>query len=343
VAATTLTVLEPEGMYPDTTLEQAVLGPGVRLLHGGAPPPPDGTLDALPDSVCAAVDGLFVFRHRLAARDLARFRSLKVVVRMGVGYDRIDREACAARGILVCNVPDYGTQEIADHAMGLVLALRRGIALHHDLQRADPPAPWTVADSPLIRRIEGQGFGILGLGRIGTAVALRAKAFGFRVAFFDPFLPNGVDRALGIIRARTLHDLMRASDVLSVHAPLTRHTRGLVDEAALRALPRDAVVVNTARGPILDLGALERCLRDGHLAGAGLDVLPEEPPPEDPPPLLRAYRAREPWLAGRLIVTPHSAFHTPEAWQDIRRKSAETMRDVLVEGLRTNVVPPEAD
>jgi phosphoglycerate dehydrogenase-like enzyme len=102
-------------------------------------------------------------------------------------------------------------------------------------------------------------------------------------------------------------------------------------------------VVNTARGPILDLDALERCLRDGHIAGAGLDVIPEEPPREPIPGLLRAYRAREDWLAGRLVITPHIAFHTPEAWEDIRRKGVETMRDVLVEGKRTNVIPPESD
>jgi C-terminal binding protein len=131
--------------------------------------------------------------------------------------------------------------------------------------------------------------------------------------------------------------------VLSIHTPLTRATRGMIGERELRLLPRDAVVVNTARGPILDIDALERCLRDGHLAGAGLDVIPEEPPREPVPSLLRAYRAREPWLAGRLVITPHIAFHTPEAWAAIRRKSAETMRGVLVEGKRTNVIPPEGD
>jgi phosphoglycerate dehydrogenase-like enzyme len=131
--------------------------------------------------------------------------------------------------------------------------------------------------------------------------------------------------------------------VLSIHTPLTRATRGMIGERELRLLPRDAVVVNTARGPILDIDALERCLRDGHLAGSGLDVIPEEPPREPVPSLLRAYRAREPWLAGRLVITPHIAFHTPEAWAAIRRKSAETMRGVLVEGKRTNVIPPEGD
>lgn len=331
-----LTVLEPEGMYPDTLLEQEVLGPGVAVIQGGAPH--TGTLEALSDEVCAKVDGLLIFRHWLGARDIARFPKLRVVVRMGVGYDRLDRATCAARGITVCNVPDYGTQEVADHAISLALGLRRGLFLHHDMQRADPPAPWRYVESPLIRRAEVQGFGIVGLGRIGTAVALRAKAFGFKVRFFDPHLPNGVDRALGIGRAGTLEDLMRGADVLSIHAPDTSETRGMIGARELAWLPEGAVVVNTARGTSLDIDALEAALRSGHVAGAGLDVIPVEPPVEPVPRLLAAYRAREPWLLGRVVITPHSAFHTPDAWLDIRRKSAETMRDVLVKGLSTNVI-----
>ncbi len=333
-----LTVLEPEAMYPDTLLEQEVLGPDVEVIHGGAPH--SESLDSLPDELCARVDGLLIFRHWLKPHHIARFPKLKVVVRMGVGYDRLDRAACAARGITVCNVPDYGTMEVADHAVTLALALRRGIALHHDLQRADPPAPWRYLDHPLIRRMEVQGFGILGLGRIGTAAALRAKAFGFKVRFFDPYLPNGVDRALGIGRARSLDELLAGSDVLSIHVPDTRGTRGMVGAAELAKLPKDAIVVNTARGTSLDIDALEAALRSGHLAGAGLDVIPVEPPVDPVPKLLAAYRRREPWLTGRLIVTPHSAFHTPEAWADIRRKSAETMRDVLLLGLSSNVIRP---
>ncbi len=336
-----LTVLEPEGMYSDTVLEQEVMGPSVEVLHGGAPH--TGTLDVLPDDLCARVDGLLIFRHRLQPHHIARFPKLKVVVRMGVGYDRLDRPACAARGITVCNVPDYGTMEVADHAMSLVLALTRGVILHHDLQRASPPADWRYVDSPLIKRAQEQGFGIVGLGRIGTAVALRAKAFGFKVRFFDPYLPNGVDRALGIQRCRSLEELMRGSDILSVHVPETRTTRGMLGAKELAWLPQGAVVVNTARGTSIDIDALEAALRSNHLAGAGLDVIPVEPPVAPIPGLLAAYRAREPWLMGRLVITPHSAFHTPHAWDDIRLKSAETMRDVLVLGLQTNVIRPDQD
>jgi C-terminal binding protein len=333
------TVLEPEALYEGTEIEDGILGPGVRLLRGGGPE----NLASLPDAICAEADGLFVFRNWLTREDLARFPRLKVIVRLGVGYDRLDRAACAERGVTVCNVPDYGTAEIADHAIALTLALRRGLLMYHDVQRVDPPAPWATIDSPLVRRLEGQGFGIVGLGRIGTAAALRAKALGFDVTFFDPKLPNGVERALGIKRARTLNDLLVRSDVLSLHPLLSRETRGMIGLAELRALPKDAVVINTSRGPVLDLDAVEACLRDGHLAGAGLDVLPVEPVPQPGPALLQAYRSREQWLQGRLIVTPHSAFHSPQAWQDIRVKGAETMRDVLCENLQTNVISPHAD
>ena len=281
-----------------------------------------------------------IFRHWLRAADLDRFSRLRAVVRMGVGYDRLDRAACAARGIVVCNVPDYGTTEVADHAIALALALRRGLLLHHDAQRGDPPAAWAPIEHPLVRRVGVQVFGIVGLGRIGTAVALRAKALGFRVIFFDPDLPNGTELGVGVERAGTLDALLQTADVLSLHAPLTPDTRGLIGARAFSRLPEGAVLVNTARGPIVDLDALAAALRESRLAGAGLDVWPTEPPEEPPHPLLAAYRAREPWLLGRLIVTPHSAFHSPQAWGDIRRKSAETMAAALG-GRARNVIAVE--
>lgn len=335
----TLTVIEPEGLYPDTSLEQRIMGPSVRILQGAC----KASLAELPDELCRQADALMTLRMAVPAEQIARFPRLRVILRMGVGYDRVDRAAAAARGIKVCNVPDYGTQEVAEFAVLMALALRRGLTLYHDTQRGPDPARWGVMPHPAVRRQEVQTFGILGLGRIGTAAALRAKALGWRVVFFDPALPNGADRAIGVTRCRTMDELLAQSDVLSIHCPLTRHTRGLIGERELRLLPQNAVVINTARGPILDIEALERVLREGHVAAAGLDVLPVEPPAEPIPALLRAYRDREEWLAGRLIITPHIAFHTPEAWEDIRVKSAETMRDVLVEGLDTNVIPPGSD
>ncbi|HEY1299564.1 MAG TPA: C-terminal binding protein [Stellaceae bacterium] len=332
-----VSVLYPEDrQVPDLDLETGIFGPEVRLVRRTAQ-----RLAELDPADCADVDGLMIMRHAVGAADIARFPRLRAIVRMGVGYDKIDREAAAAKNVLVCNVPDYGTTEVADHAMALALSLRRGVILYHERMRADPPAPWGAVKNDLIRRMGVQNFGILGLGRIGTAVALRARAFGFHVSFYDPYLPNGAELALGIGRAASLEDLLRETDTLSVHAPLTRETKGLLGYDQLALMPRGAVVVNTARGPIVDLDALLALLRSGHIAAAGIDVLPVEPPVEPVPAILAAYRAREPGLEGRLVITPHAAWFTPQSEHDTRVKSAETMRAALLTNRPQNVITPE--
>jgi C-terminal binding protein len=333
-----VTVLYSENPYADDTVERRIYGHDVRVIF----PRSTEALSDLSDEDCAAAEGLMILRYKVTADDLKRFPRLRAICRMGVGYDNLDRKAAADRQIMILNVPDYGTTEVADHAMALALSLRRGLLLHHELQRKDPPAPWRFILDPLIRRSGVQTFGIIGLGRIGTAVALRAKAFGFRVVFYDPNLPNGTELGVGVGRARTLEELLRQTDTLSVHAPLTPETRGMLGAKELSLLPKGAVVVNTARGPIIDIDALPALLKSGHLAGVGLDVVPVEPPVEPVPELMRAYRAREPWTEGRLIITPHSAFHTPEAWNDIRVKSAETMRAALLGPWAQNVIPPDS-
>jgi C-terminal binding protein len=162
----TITVLYPEDcQIPDLVMEQEIFGPEVRIVRAAKP-----SLAELDPTDCAAADGLMIMRWGVTAADLDRFPRLRCVVRMGVGYDKLDRNALAVRNILVCNVPDYGTTEVADHAMALALTLRRGILLHHELQRRDPPAPWRSFHHPMIRRLGVQTFGIIGLGRIGTAV-----------------------------------------------------------------------------------------------------------------------------------------------------------------------------
>lgn len=332
-----VTVLYSEASYADDSVERRIYGPDVKVIF----PHESNSLADLSDADCAAADGLMIMRYKVTAKDLERFPRLRAICRMGVGYDNLDRKAAAERQIMVLNVPDYGTTEVADHAIALALALRRGLLLHHELQRKDPPATWRFVLDPLIRRIGVQTFGIVGLGRIGTAAALRAKALGFRVVFYDPNLPNGAELGVGVARAATLEELLRQTDTLSIHAPLTPETRGMIDARALALLPPGAVLVNTARGPIVDIDAVAAALKSGRLAGAGLDVVPVEPPIEPLPQLIRAYRAREPWCEGRLIITPHSAFHTPEAWDDIRTKSAETMRAALLGPKPQNVITPD--
>ena len=330
------TVLYSEKLYDDDKVERAVFGDDVRVVWRNV-----SNLSQLEDRDCADVDGLMILRHAVTAEHMAKFPKLSCVVRMGVSYDKIDRKAAEARNVMVCNVPDYGTTEVADHALALTLALRRGIVLHLEAQRRPQPAPWAYIRDPLLKRNGVQTFGIVGLGRIGTAAALRAKAFQFRVVVYDPYMPNGTELGVGVERVHSLEALMEQSDTLSVHAPLTAETRGMISRAMLQRLPKGAIVVSTARGPIIDVDALADLLKRGHIAGVGLDVLPVEPPVEPIPELLRAYRAREPWCEGRLFITPHSAFFTPQAWDDIRQKSAETMRAAMVGPRPQNVITPD--
>jgi len=316
---------------PDLSFERAYFGPDVEIdcYHG-----PD--TDQISDEAWAAADVVMIFRSLIPAELIAKMTRCRMIVRYGVGVDRIDKPACDERQIAICNTPDYGTFEVADHAIALTLALRRGLVGFSDRLRDMPVGYWHYDTEPTVRRLGVQTFGVLGCGRIGTATALRAKALGFRVTFFDPYLSNGMERALGLERVKSLQELAKQSDVLSLHVPLTTETRGMVDADVINALPKGAIIVNTARGPVLNYDALEAALRSGHLSGAGLDVLPVEPPVEPAHPLFAAYRAREPWQTGRLIITPHSAFYSPEAWQDMRELPLETVKRFLVDGTVMN-------
>ncbi|KAM0751792.1 C-terminal binding protein [Meredithblackwellia eburnea MCA 4105] len=345
-----LTIIELEGMHLDDVVEKKIFASApfhdyeiefVRVNLGGI----NGTgemkpLTLIPKDLAERTNGIMVLRHYMAKAEIDLFPNLKVVVRCGVGYDRLDRKYLAEKGVTVCNVPDYGTEEIADHSTALHLSLRRGIVVHHERQRAASPAGWAVVESPLVSRLRGATFGVIGLGRIGTATALRAKAFGMHVIFYDPYLPNGVDKSLGFERVRKLEDIFTRSNTISVHCPLTSETRGLVSTELLALVNPGTILVNTARGEIVSLSGVEAAMKQGNLAGAGLDVLEVEPIPEPPHPLLAAYRAKEQWLEGRLLITPHSAFYSPSSYADIRTNSAQTMKDVLIDGLQSNVISP---
>jgi phosphoglycerate dehydrogenase-like enzyme len=266
-----------------------------------------------------------------------RLDRCRIFVKPGVGYDDVDIEALGALGIPVCNTPDYGTREVADHALALMLTLSKAIAFHDENLRADPKANWRPALNPFGQRLADQTFGVVGLGRIGTAAALRAKAFDMDVVFHDPYQPSGVEYALGVRRADSLDALMGQSDVVSVHTPLTEETRDLIGAAALAAARPGMILVNTARGPIVDIDALYEAMKADIVLAAGLDVLPDEPANQDKP-LIKAWRDGEEWLRHRLVITPHSAFCTPQSMRDIRAFSARTAARYLREGRLENCV-----
>jgi D-3-phosphoglycerate dehydrogenase/C-terminal binding protein len=273
---------------------------------------------------------------RLTRRTIERLQDCRLIVRCGVGFDNVDHAFARERGIAVANVPDYGTEEVADSAIGMMLALTRGINQFNTRLR-DRPHPWMYHVFAPLHRLRGRTFAIVGLGRIGIATALRAKALGMDVAFYDPYRQDGFDKALGIRRVESIEELFRQAHVLSLHCPLTPETRHLVNAESLERLPRGAYLVNTARGGVVDTAAVPAALASGRLAGAGIDVLPQEPPADDDP-LLVAWRDREHPAYERLIINPHAAFYSEEGLLDMRVKGSEACRRVLRGDVPRNVV-----
>jgi D-3-phosphoglycerate dehydrogenase/C-terminal binding protein len=276
-------------------------------------------------------DALMVFHTVvLTQRTIERLSRCRLIVRCGVGYDNVDHAFARQRGIPVANVPDYGTEEVADSALGHALALMRGIAFFNSRLRAGHGA-WSHLQGVPIHRLRGRVFAIVGLGRIGTAVAVRARALGMDVAFYDPYKPDGYDKSLGVRRVERLADLLTQAHVLSLHCPLTAETTHMIDAAALARMPRGSFLVNTARGAVVDTAALPEAIAAGRLAGAAIDVLAQEPPADDDP-LIVAWRNPEHPAHDRVLINPHAAFYSEEGLMDMRLKAAQACRRVL-EGL----------
>jgi lactate dehydrogenase-like 2-hydroxyacid dehydrogenase len=297
--------------------------------------------DPVPQEMRRSADAILHFAANRAIDGAPEdYPKVRAVLRSGVGFDNIDVRAWGARGVPVFNVPDYGTAEVADHAIALMLALVRGTATYQEKLRADPVANWHHSVAPQVMRLRGKVFGVVGLGRIGLAAATRARAFGMAIAFYDPFLPSGYEIAIDAARCATLEELMAMSDVVSVHAPASEETRDLVGRAAFAAAKPGIVLINTARGAVVDLDALHEAMRENRVAAAGLDVLPREP--ADPAhPLIAAWTRREPWLEGRLTLSPHAAFYSPTSIRDMRAKGMQTILRALATGDLMNCVNRE--
>lgn len=239
----------------------------------------------------------------------------RVIVRFGIGVDNVALDAATERGIMVANTNDYCIEEVADQAMALLLACARGLFPSAGIAR---DAVWNFNRMPRLARIRGQTLGLLGAGRIGSAVAARAKGFGLRVLVYDPYVSQEAVREMAVERV-DLDTLLGESDFLSVHVPLEAKTLALINEAALMKMKPTAYLINVARGKIVDQAALCRALQAGRIAGAALDVLETEPPrPDDP--ILRF---------DNVILTPHAAWYSEQSRMDMRRKAVGQVVSVL--------------
>ena len=282
------------------------------------------------------LDVFLVWTPKISETTISNLINCKMLVRYGVGFDKIDRKGLDKAGITFSNNPEYGPEDVADTAMSMLLGLQRRIYQHNFLCRGYSDS-WQ--ENHLVPTIHSREctVGIVGVGRIGISVVNRLKAFGYEIIGYDPYISNGLARAVGIKRADSLEQLFEQCNMISMHCPLTDETRGMVTTELVNRAKPGLVLVNTARGLLIEsLDMVELGLRSGQLGAVGLDVLPTEPPEDHP--LINAWRKAEPWLQGRLIITPHNAFYSDYSMFECRFQAAETARLFIQDGVHRNAV-----
>lgn len=304
----TLVVVLDEG-YGDTEIERAVLASfGARVVER----PCHGDVAEVRRAVAGA-NAVLVRESPIDAEAIANMPDCHAIVRYGVGVDNIDRAFAATRGIYVANVPDYGVEEVSDHALALLFAVARRVVSR---DRAVRTGAWNVARGEPMHRLAGGTLGLIGYGRIGHAFHRKARALGYvRTFVHDPYLvetPEGVELV-------DLDRLCREADVVSLHAPLTESSRHVINDERLALMKPTAIVINTSRGGLIDTRAIHRALASGRIFGAGLDVFEQEPP-----------GAEHPLFAlPNVVVSDHTGWYSEESVRDLRRKAAEEIARVF--------------
>jgi D-3-phosphoglycerate dehydrogenase / 2-oxoglutarate reductase len=299
-----------DSVFPSLDPALAVLSrldPQVRMAKSAGPE------DIL--AVARDADAVLVTYAKLTGDLLRQLRRCRAIGRFGLGVDNIDLEAAAEMGITVTYVPDYCVREVSDHAMALLLALARKITLSNRLMQA---GRWEMPAMVPMHRLSERTLGLVGFGNIPRALAPKAKAFGMRVVAHDPYVAADAFKAAGVDGV-SLDELLMISDFVSVHAPLMPATRGLINAATLAKMKPTALLINTARGPLVDEQALVAALDAGQIAGAALDVLATEPPSADSP------------LLGdpRVLITPHGAWYSLQSQRDVVVRACEEVQRVL--------------
>ncbi len=312
-----------DSVFPSLDPAMAALAGLNPELRMAAEPTVEGILE-----VASAAEALFVTYGKITGEVIRGLEKCRAIGRFGIGVDNIDIAAATKAGIVVTYAPVYCLDEVSDHAMAMLLSLARKIPFGNGLVNA---GRWEMPAVVPIHRLRGSTLGLVGFGNIPRRVAPKAQAFGIEVIASDPFVANEVFQELGVARV-DFEELLARADYVSIHAPLTPETTNMFGADAFKRMKPGALLINTARGPLVDVDALAAALDAGELAGAALDVMPVEPPAEDSPILGR----------DNVIVTPHTGFYSEEALLDLQTTVATDVATVLNGGTPKYPVNPEA-
>jgi len=275
-------------------------------------------------AACKDADALMVQHAKISRKVIQRLEKCRIVARYGVGFDNVDLEAATEHGIMVANVPDYCIDEVSSHAIALLMACARKTVLVNNSVKA---GVWTYAVAEPVYRLTGQTLGIVGLGRIGSAAAKKGLGLGFKVQAYDPYVSE-TDLDVSFVDFDTL---LKTSDFVSIHTPLTDETRHMFGESEFKKMKKSAFLINTARGPVVDEVALYEALKNGEIAGAGLDVTEKEPPDQDNPIL----------KLDNLVITAHTAWYSDDSRMQLQRETTRAVAAVLRGGKPRSLVNPD--
>ncbi|MDR9382022.1 MAG: C-terminal binding protein [Natronomonas sp.] len=315
---TSFTVVVTDHDFESLDIEEALLGDVATICDLSE------SSESEFGAALAEADGVLNLRRNLNSERIADMQGCRIIARYGIGVDNIDADAAAEQGIYVTNVPNYCDEEVSDHAMALLLAIARGV-MAYDKSVAE--GEWDRDVATPLHRLSTQTAGIVGFGAIGRALGRRLDALGFTVLASDPFLSEEdvSDEPASLVSFETV---LAESDYVSIHSPLTEDTRGMFDADAFKAMKDDAALINVARGPIVNEGALLDALEDGSIGAAGLDVSDSEPPAVDSP--LRDHPD--------IVTTPHVAWYSEEANDQRRYEAAQCVSAVLADETPNNVI-----
>jgi len=279
---------------------------------------------------------LLVWRENITEEYLAQFPHVKAIIRYGVGFDRIDLDYATSRGVYVCNIPDYCVDEVADTTIAMMLNITRAIS-RLDFRARQNTEIWQRNAVNEIQRTSELTLGFIGTGRIGTNVLLKAQALKFQTIFYDPYLSSGWERVLNSSRVESLDELLNVADIVSVHTPLNLTTKNMVNKNFISKMKAGSIFINTSRGRLIeDIDIFYDFLKSDHLFGVALDAIPQEPPLEGK--LISAWKNNEPWLDGRLIINPHTAYVSQQAVYEMHLKAAQNALRVLEGKIPINIV-----
>jgi len=272
------------------------------------------------------VEVLLVWHQKINAQYLDQFPNLRGVVRYGVGFDTVNLNDIKSRGLVFCNTPDYGTDEVSDTALAMLMNIIRGVSIY-DFECRNYSGSWQENTIKRLHRTTSLSLGVIGAGRIGTALIRKACATGINISFYDPYLPSGYEKSIGVSRYYDLYDMLSQVDIISIHTPLTEETRGMVNKKFIALMKKRSSFINTARGEIIDnLDDFYDAMVSGHITSIGLDVLPHEPPRNCK--LIKSWKDRG-VLSSRITINPHVSYYSIESYRDMRYKAAKNAKRII--------------